>query len=222
MSGPIRVAVCDDHALFRAGLRMILTAHGGLELVGEAEDGASAVALAREMRPDVMLMDIRMPELDGIEATERILAELGDDAPRIIVLTTLDLDDAVARAVRAGASGFVLKAAEPDLLIAAIRSVHGGHELFAASATTELLRRSAAASPSTAREVPAEYGTLSDREREIFMLAARGMSNAEIAAHEFVSAGTVKTHVSAILAKLGLRDRIQLVVYAHEHGLLEG
>ncbi|KAB1656837.1 response regulator transcription factor [Pseudoclavibacter chungangensis] len=217
----IRVAVCDDHSLFRTGLRMILSNQPDMTFVGEAVDGPGGIALARDLRPDVLLMDVRMPGIDGIEATERIIAELGDAAPRILILTTFDLDEAVARAVAAGASGFVLKAAEPDLLTAAIRTIHAGNQLFAANATVELLQRFASqpAQPA-AKPVPAAYETLSDRERDVFLLVAEGLSNAEIAAREFVSAGTVKTHISHILAKLQLRDRVQLVVYAYAHGLV--
>jgi len=225
MTNRIRVAVCDDHALFRTGLRMILSNQPDLEHVGEAASGEEAVALAREARPDVLLMDVRMPGVDGIEATARIVAELGDEAPRVLVLTTFDLDEAVARAVRAGASGFVLKAAEPDLLATAIRTLHAGGRLFAADAAVDILARYApehdAGGGAEARP-PVEFERLSEREREIFRLVAAGLSNQEIAEREFVSPGTVKTHVSSILAKLGARDRIQLVVYAYEHGLAGG
>lgn len=216
----IRYAICDDHALFRTGLSMILRHEPGLELVGEAADGESAVALAERERPDLMLMDVRMPGVDGIEATRRIRERMGEAAPRILVLTTLDLDEAVERSVRAGASGFILKAAEPELVVAAIRAIHAGGRLFASAAAAELLEQSEAAAAAGAPELPAAYRTLSERERDVFLLAAGGLSNAEIAAKEFVSAGTVKTHISHILQKLELRDRIQLVVYAYEHGIV--
>ncbi|MBX3093944.1 MAG: response regulator transcription factor [Cryobacterium sp.] len=198
---------------------MLVESQADLEVVGEAGNGAEAIELAGRERPDVVLMDIRMPVLDGIEATRAILgagpAAAGSPAPRIIVLTTFDLDEAAARAIRAGASGFVLKDADPEFLLAAIRTVHAGSAVIAAGATQELFEHfGRSASP-----VPSEFAELTDRERQIFDLAARGLSNAEIAAHEFVSEATVKTHVSRVLAKLGLRDRVQLVVYAFEHGL---
>lgn len=218
-SAPIRVGICDDHALFRTGLRMILAGEPGFAFGGEAASGEEAIVLARDARIDVLLMDVRMPGIGGIAATERIIAELGERSPRILVLTTINLDTAVTDAVRAGASGFILKAAEPELLAAAIRTVHHGQQLFAASAALELIQRQVAA-----RVVPAPppaFELLSEREREIFLLAAHGLSNAEIAQREFLSVGTVKTHISAVLGKLGVRDRIQLVVYAYEHGLVQ-
>lgn len=214
----IRVALVDDQALFRAGLRMLIGSQTDLEVVGEADDGRAAIALAARERPDVILMDVRMPVLDGIEATRAIVG--GDDAgatvPRVIVLTTFELDEAAARAIRAGASGFLLKDAHPEFLLAAIRTVHAGTAVIAASQTRELLARETPA----ATPVPGAFDALTDREREIFALAARGLSNAEIARAEFVSEATVKTHVSRILAKLQLRDRVQLVVFAYEHGLV--
>lgn len=223
MTDPIRVAVADDHALFRSGLSMILGHHPGFELVGEASNGEEAVQLALAERPDVMLMDIRMPGVDGIEATRRIREVARDARPRILVLTTLDLDEAVERSVRAGAAGFILKAAAPELLLAAISSIHEGGTLFAASAAAGLIESSTPAPAPQAPPapvVPDEFNQLSDREREVFLLAAAGLTNAEIAAREFVSQGTVKTHISHILQKLGLRDRVQLVVYAYEYGIL--
>lgn len=215
----IRVVVCDDHALFRAGMQLILRSQPDIELAGEAADGQEAIALAARLQPDVMLMDIRMPHLDGIEATERIVSAMGEESPRIIVLTTIDMDDAVARAARAGANGFVLKAGEPELVLAAIRTVHAGGQLFSANSAVELIRGTVA--PAAAAPPP-EYETLSGRERDIFQLVARGLSNQEIAEREYLSPGTVKTHVSSILARLGLRSRIQVVVYAYEHGLVPG
>lgn len=221
MSKSVRVALVDDQALFRAGIRMLVDSQSDLEVVGEAGNGAEAIALVTAEHPDVVLMDIRMPVLDGIEATRAILAtEPGATPasvppPRIIVLTTFDLDEAAARAIRAGASGFVLKDADPEFLLAAIRTVHAGNAVIAAGATQELFEHFGR---HTAR-VPAEFADLTDREREIFDLAAKGLSNAEIASREFLSEATVKTHVSRILAKLALRDRVQLVVYAFEHGL---
>ena len=216
----IRVVLVDDQALFRAGVRMLVESQPDLEVVGEAGDGLAAVSLLAVSGADVVLMDVRMPLLDGIQATERILAEADRDGrvpPRILVLTTFDLDENAARAIRAGASGFVLKDADPEFLLAAIRTVHQGNQVIAASATRELFAH--VARGSGRRPAPASWSDLTPREREIFALAARGLSNGEIAASEFLSEATVKTHVSRILAKLGLRDRVQLVVFAYEHEL---
>ena len=211
----IRVGLVDDQALFRAGIRMLISSQDDLEFVGEASDGAEGVAMVASAKPDVVLMDIRMPVMDGIEATESILAAEGAHVPRIVVLTTFDLDEAAARAIRAGSSGFVLKDAQPELLLAAIRAVHSGNSVIAAAATRELFEHFG----SPAKEAPVEFESLTAREREIFLLAARGLSNAEIARSEFLSEATVKTHISRVLAKLGLRDRVQLVVFAYENGL---
>ncbi|BDI23064.1 response regulator transcription factor [Herbiconiux sp. L3-i23] len=219
-SRPIRVALVDDQALFRSGLRMLIESQPDMSVVGEAADGRAAVAMVARAAPDVVLMDIRMPVADGIAGTEGIIADAdARDAapPRIIVLTTFDLDEAAARAIRAGASGFVLKDAEPEFLLSAIRTVHAGTAVLAPSATAELFQHFGSGPRGADASVLAE---LSDREREIFMLAARGLSNAEIAAHEYVSEATVKTHISRVLGKLGLRDRVQLVVFAYEHGVL--
>lgn len=216
----ITVALVDDQKLFRAGIRMLITSQPDLEFVGEAGDGVDGIALASRTKPDVILMDIRMPNVDGITATTRIIDNAerdGVDPPRILVLTTFDLDESAARAIRAGASGFVLKDAEPEFLLAAIRTVHAGNSVIAASATTALLAHFTEV-PETPK-VPAAFGTLTARERELFVLTARGLSNSEIAAQEFLSEATVKTHISRIFAKLGLRDRVQLVVYAFENGL---
>jgi len=210
----IRVGLVDDQALFRAGIRMLVSSQADLEFVGEAGDGAAGIAMAAESKPDVILMDIRMPVMDGIESTKQIVAS-GPNPPRIIVLTTFDLDEAAARAIRGGASGFILKDADPELLLAAIRAVHSGSSVIAASATRELFEHFG---EQTTAE-PQEFGTLTAREREIFLLAARGLSNSEIAKNEFLSEATVKTHISRILAKLDLRDRVQLVVFAYENGL---
>jgi len=220
VSARIRVALVDDQSLFRAGVRMLVSSQPDLEFVGEAGDGVEGAALAASARPDVILMDIRMPVMDGIESTKQIVAEAesrGGKVPRVIVLTTFDLDEAAARAIRGGASGFVLKDAEPEFLLAAIRTVHAGTAVIAAGQTRELFEHfdSSAAAP----VVPPEYFELTSREREIFTLASRGLSNAEIARTEFLSEATVKTHISRILAKLGLRDRVQLVVFAYENGL---
>ena len=214
----IRVVLVDDQALFRAGIRMLIDSQPDLEVVAEAADGREGIDAVRRSRPDVVLMDIRMPVLDGLAATAELLAdtpEPGVPSPRIVMLTTFDLDEAAARAIRQGASGFLLKDADPEFLLAAIRTVHAGSAVIAASATRELFERFTDA----AQPVPPSYGDLTDREREIFALAARGLSNAEIAAREFLSEATVKTHISRILTKLGLRDRVQLVVFAFEHGL---
>ncbi|QHC59190.1 response regulator transcription factor [Rathayibacter sp. VKM Ac-2760] len=221
MTDTIRLVLVDDQALFRAGIRMLLSSQPDLEVVGEASDGAEGAVLVGELAPDVVLMDIRMPGVDGIESTRRILAdaaEKGVEPPRILVLTTFDLDEAAARAIRAGASGFLLKDTEPGFLLASVRTVHAGTAVVAASATRELFEHFGA--PGSGRETPAAFGTLTDREREIFHLAARGLSNTEIARAEFLSEATVKTHISRTLGKLGLRDRVQLVVYAYENGLV--
>lgn len=216
----IRVVLVDDQALFRAGIRMLVGSQGDLEVVGEASDGREAVEVVAATRPDVVLMDIRMPVMDGIEATARVVTMPGPQGaapPRVIVLTTFDLDEAAMRAIRGGASGFLLKDSDPEFLLAAIRTVHAGTAVIAPGATRELVERL----DRTRTPAPPEFGDLTARERDIFLLAARGLSNAEIAAQEYVSEATVKTHISRVLAKLGLRDRVQLVVYAYEHGLIE-
>ena len=209
----VRVALVDDQALFRAGIRMLIDSQADLEVVGEASDGREGVAVVRATRPDVVLMDIRMPVMDGLQATAELLRD--DDPPRVVMLTTFDLDAAAARAIRQGASGFLLKDADPEFLLAAIRTVHAGSAVIAASATRDLFAHFADAAP---QPVPPAYAELTEREREIFALAARGLSNAEIARREFLSEATVKTHISRILSKLALRDRVQLVVFAFEHG----
>lgn len=214
MSAPIRVVLVDDQGLFRAGIRMLVGSQSDLEVVGEAANGREAIDVVRATRPDVVLMDIRMPVLDGIGATAELLQD--PHPPRIVMLTTFDLDEAAARAIRQGASGFLLKDADPEFLLAAIRTVHAGSAVIAAAATRDLFARFTEAAPVA---VPPSYLALTEREREIFALAARGLSNGEIAAREFLSEATVKTHISRILAKLSLRDRVQLVVFAFEHGL---
>ncbi len=213
----IRVVLVDDQSLFRAGIRMVIDSQPDLEVVGEAGDGAEGLRVVRAARPDVVLMDIRMPVMDGLTATAELLRDtsLGEAPPRVVMLTTFDLDEAAARAIRQGASGFLLKDADPEFLLAAIRTVHAGSSVIAAAATRELFAQfSAAPEPP-----PPAFGSLTDREREIFALAARGLSNAEIAGREFLSEATVKTHISRILSKLTLRDRVQLVVFAFEHGV---
>jgi DNA-binding NarL/FixJ family response regulator len=211
----------DDQALFRAGIRMLVSSQPDLEFVGEAGDGVDGVALAAAVRPDVVLMDIRMPVMDGIESTRLIVeaaAARGGKQPRVIVLTTFDLDEAAARAIRGGASGFLLKDADPEFLLAAIRTVHAGTAVIAAAQTRELFEHFD--SRGGLDEAPG-YGDLTARERDIFALAARGLSNAEIAKKEFLSEATVKTHISRVLSKLSLRDRVQLVVYAYENRLVD-
>ncbi|HTN55226.1 MAG TPA: response regulator transcription factor [Microbacterium sp.] len=209
----IRVVLVDDQALFRAGVRMLVSSQPDMDVVGEAGDGKEAIEVVGRTRPDVVLMDIRMPVMDGLTATAELLTH--PDPPHIVMLTTFDLDEAAARAIQQGASGFLLKDADPEFLLAAIRTVDSGSSVIAASATRELF---AHFTPET-KPVPPSYSELTDREREIFALAARGLSNAEIAAREYLSEATVKTHISRILTKLALRDRVQLVVFAFEHGL---
>lgn len=216
----IRVALVDDQALFRAGIRMLVSSQADLEFVGEAGNGSAGVTMAAAVRPDVILMDIRMPVMDGIDATVAIIAAAeaaGSTPPRVVVLTTFELDESAGRAIRGGASGFLLKDADPEFLLAAIRTVHAGNAVIAASATRELFAHFDA--PAPVHEEPAAFGTLTSRERDIFALAALGLSNAEIAAGEFLSEATVKTHISRILSKLSLRDRVQLVVFAFQHRL---
>jgi DNA-binding NarL/FixJ family response regulator len=217
----IRVVLVDDQQLFRGGLRMLIDSQDDLEVVGEAGDGVEAREVVRATKPDVVLMDIRMPVADGIQATEWIATDSANakSPPRILVLTTFDLDENAAKAIRAGASGFVLKDAEPEFLLAAIRTVHTGTAVIAPSATKELFQHFGERGPQPG-DPDVHLETLSTREREIFLLAARGLSNSEIAKAEFVSEATVKTHISRILAKLGLRDRVQLVVYAFERRLV--
>ena len=215
----ITVALVDDQPLFRGGLRMLIDSQDDLEVVGEAGDGVEARAMVRASKPDVVLMDIRMPVADGIQATEWIVTDAGSDAPRVLVLTTFDLDENAAKAIRAGASGFVLKDAEPEFLLAAIRTVHAGTAVIAPAATTELFQHFGERAPQPG-DPDVHLTDLSVREREIFLLAARGLSNSEIAKAEFVSEATVKTHISRVLAKLGLRDRVQLVVFAFERRLV--
>ena len=211
------VLLADDQELVRAGLRTVLDSQDGIEVVGEASNGREAVDLARELRPDVVLMDVRMPELDGIAAT-RELAGAADGRPRVLVLTTFDLDEYVFDAVKAGASGFLLKDATPTRLAAAIRAVDEGDSLLAPDVTRRLVERFAAepAGP----DVDGALGELTEREIEVLELVARGLSNAEIAELLVVSMPTVKTHVGRVLMKLGLRDRVQAVVFAYEAGIV--
>jgi DNA-binding NarL/FixJ family response regulator len=212
----IRVLIADDQRLVRSGFRMILGADPELEVVGEADDGVEAVAAARTLQPDVVLMDVRMPRVDGIEATRQI--SLLADAPRVLVLTTFDLDEYVFAALRVGASGFLLKDAPEEQLLSAIRVVSGGGSLFAPSVTRRLIERFASLDNGAAP--PPALDELTSRELEVLRLLARGRSNAEIAAELVVSEHTVKTHVAHVLSKLGLRDRIQAVILAYESGLV--
>jgi DNA-binding NarL/FixJ family response regulator len=213
----IRVLLVDDEGLVRAGFRMILKAEPDIEVVGEAADGAEAVEEARKLRPDVILMDIRMPAVDGLEATRRVLAGW-DRGPRVIVLTTFDRDEYVYEALRAGASGFLLKDAPEDRLVAAIRVAADGGSMFAPSATRRLVEEFARRARRTA---PPELEDLTPREREVLRLIAGGLSNEEIAAELVVSHHTAKTHVAHILRKLNLRDRTQAVVLAYESGIVD-
>jgi DNA-binding NarL/FixJ family response regulator len=211
----IRVLLADDQGLVRAGFRMILKAEPGVEVVGEAADGSDAVERARELGPDVVLMDVRMPVMDGIEATRRIVDANG--GPRVLVLTTFDLDEYVYEALRAGASGFLLKDAPEDQLLAGIRIVADGGSLFAPAVTRRLIERFAGA---PAANPPRGLAELTPRELEVLSLVARGLSNAEIAGTLVVSEHTVKTHVARVLQKLDLRDRVQAVVLAYEAGIV--
>ncbi|MFJ6774535.1 response regulator [Kitasatospora sp. NPDC091257] len=217
---PLRVVVADDQALVRTGFRLILESEG-IEVVAEAEDGEQAVAAVRRCRPDVVLMDIRMPGLDGLEAARRILADGAQEPPRIIMLTTFDLDHYVYAAMAAGASGFLLKDVTPEHLAAAVRLVRTGDALLAPAITRRLVERFARPeSPAGPAAPHRELGTLTPRELEVTGLLARGLSNAELAARLGLSEATVKTHVARILGKLGLRDRAQVVVAAYETGLV--
>ena len=214
----VRVLIADDQALVRAGFRMILDAEEDIAVVGEASDGVEAVEQARRLDPDVVLMDIRMPELDGIEATRRVVAGGGDSPARVLMLTTFDLNEYVYEALRAGASGFLLKDVPPEQLAAGIRVVAQGEALLAPSITKRLIQEFASAAPASTTP-PKGLDELTARELEVFKLVARGLSNAEIAAELIVSETTVKTHVARMLMKLGLRDRVQAVVLAYEHGV---
>jgi DNA-binding NarL/FixJ family response regulator len=208
------VLVVDDQDLVRAGLCTVLDRQEGIEVLGDAADGRDAIALARELRPDVVLMDVRMPRLDGIAATAEITA--GASPPRVLVLTTFDLDEYVYEALRAGASGFLLKDTQPDRLADAIRTVADGDALLAPQITRRLVDRFSAPRP----QAPPELSELTEREAEVLRMIARGLSNAEISEELVVSLPTVKTHVGRILTKLGLRDRVQAVVLAYESGLV--
>jgi len=212
----IRVLVADDQSMVRAGFRMLLGSEEGIEVVAEASNGLEAVDKAERFQPTVVLMDIRMPELDGLEATRRIIA--ADDAARILVLTTFDLDEYVYEALRAGASGFVLKDDPPEQLVAAIRTVADGAALLSPAVTKRVIKQFTRIAH---RAPPTQLDELTERELEVFRLIARGLSNAEIGQELYISDTTVKTHITHILQKLDLRDRVQAIVLAYESGLFE-
>jgi DNA-binding NarL/FixJ family response regulator len=214
----IRVLLADDHALMRDGLRGMLDAQADMEVVGAAADGAAAVEEAIRLRPDVVIMDIRMPRVDGIEATKRLMAHGG--GPHILVLTTFDLDEYVFQALRAGAGGFMLKDAPPGQLAEAVRTVAAGESLLAPAVTGRLIERYVSVPPSDAVRRD-QFAELTDRELEVLRLLTRGLSNAEIGETLFLSEATVKTHVTRVLQKLGVRDRVQAVVLAYESGLVQ-
>jgi DNA-binding NarL/FixJ family response regulator len=216
----VRVLIVDDQALVRTGFRMILEAEPDIEVVGEAGDGVQAIEEARRLEPDVVLMDVRMPELDGIEATRRLLAN-GAGATKVVMLTTFDMDEYVYDALKAGASGFLLKDVPPEQLVSGIRSVASGDALLAPSVTRRVVEEFVRRPPDSVRKPPEKLGELTPRELEVLKLLARGLSNAEIASALFVSETTVKTHVAHVLMKLELRDRVQAVVHAYETGLVQ-
>jgi DNA-binding NarL/FixJ family response regulator len=214
----IRIVLVDDQELVRTGFRMVLDAQADMTVVGEAADGLAAVEFARTHSADVMVMDARMPRMDGVAATRQI--RQAGDRPRVLMLTTFDLDEYAFAALKAGASGFLLKDVPPEELLFAIRAVHCGDAVVAPSTTRRLIDRFAPMLPAGDGHAPPELAGLTDREREVLILVAQGLSNAELARRLFVSEATVKTHVGRILAKLGLRDRVQAVVYAYENGLV--
>ncbi|AEW94988.1 MULTISPECIES: response regulator [Streptomycetaceae] len=220
----IRVMLVDDQMLLRTGFRMVLQAQPDMEVVAEAGDGAEALDVLRRSEVDVVLMDVRMPKLDGVEATRRICGgaehAAGTGNPKVLILTTFDLDEYAFAALKAGASGFMLKDVPPAELLAAIRAVHSGDAVVAPSTTRRLLDRFAPLLPHTGEPVSAELGRLTEREREVLLLVAQGLSNGEIARRLVLSEATVKTHVGRILTKLELRDRVQAVVLAYETGLV--
>ncbi|HEY6738876.1 MAG TPA: response regulator transcription factor [Actinopolymorphaceae bacterium] len=217
---PVRVLLADDQPLLRTGFKMILETEPDIVVVGEASDGNAAVAESRALQPDVVLMDIRMPHLDGVEATRQITGADRAGAVKVLVLTTFDLDEYIVAALKAGASGFLLKDVPPDDLVEAIHVVARGEAVVAPKVTRRLLDKFAGTLALSDGESSALLGGLTDREREVLTLLARGMSNGEIAAELFVSETTVKTHVGNLLSKLSLRDRVQAVVFAYESGLI--
>ncbi len=223
MSEPLRVLLVDDHAMVRSGFAMVLSVEDDIEVVGEAADGLEAIERARATRPDVVLMDVQMPRMDGIEATRHLVAE---DLGHVVIVTTFDRDDYLFDALRAGASGFLLKNAGPEQLLDAVRAAGRGHALLAPEVTRRVIGRMAGEAASTGegrageRPEPAALAHLTARERQVLVLLGRGLSNAEIAADLVLGEATVKTHVSNVLAKLHLRDRVQAVIYAYEAGLI--
>ena len=216
----IRVGVVDDQALVRSGFAVLLRSADGIDVVGEGSDGLQAVELARRTRPDVMLMDIRMPEMDGLEATRRITSDDATASTRVLILTTFDLDEYVFEALRAGASGFLLKDTLPDELLAAVRVVAGGEALLAPKVTRRLIEQFVQQRPAAAGAPHPGLALLTEREREVLGAVARGLSNAEIADELFMSHSTAKTHVGRLLTKLDARDRAQLVMLAYEAGVV--
>jgi DNA-binding NarL/FixJ family response regulator len=213
------VLIADDQALVRAGFRLILEAETDLEVVGEAADGRAAVAAAQQLKPDVVLMDVRMPDLDGIEATRRLVS--GGSSAKVLMLTTFDMDEYVYESLRVGASGFLLKDVPPEQLVAGIHAVASGEALLAPSVTRRMIEEFVRRPRNAARPAPRELDRLTAREREVLVLMARGLSNAELAQKFVLSEATVKTHVAHVLAKLGLRDRVQAVVFAYESGVIQ-
>ncbi|GAA2972771.1 DNA-binding NarL/FixJ family response regulator [Microbacterium terrae] len=218
----ISVLIADDQAMVRAGFAALLDAHEGIRVVGQAADGTEAVALAARLDPDVILMDVRMPQLDGIAATRRILGDRYPAAhvPRILMLTTFDIDDYVYDALQAGASGFLLKDALPEELVHAVRVIAAGEALLSPSITRKMIAQFAAQKPRPARSA-AVLAELTDREREVLVLLGKGLSNSEIGSTLFIAEQTVKTHVGKVLAKIGARDRVQAVIFAYDSGLAE-
>jgi DNA-binding NarL/FixJ family response regulator len=217
MEAPLRVLLVDDHAMVRSGFAMVLSVEDDVEVVGEAADGLQALETARATRPDVVLMDVQMPRMDGIEATRHLVAE---DLGHVVIVTTFDRDDYLFDALRAGASGFLLKNAGPEQLLDAVRAAGRGHALLAPEVTRRVIGQMAGGPTPVRRTEPAELARLTAREREVLVLLARGRSNGEIATELVLGEATVKTHVSSVLAKLHLRDRVQAVVLAYEAGLI--
>ncbi|MDP9980980.1 DNA-binding NarL/FixJ family response regulator [Pseudarthrobacter oxydans] len=218
----ITVALVDDQPLFRAGIRMLVGSQADMQLAGEAANGKEAIALVSQCPPDVMLMDLRMPVMDGVEATRRIVQHAeasGTDVPKIIALTTFNRDQSVVQAVQAGASGYLLKSAEPEFLLAAIRTVHSGYSVIAPGSVHSLFEHAARNAANSGPDL-AVLEVLSARERDVFLLAAKGLSNGEMAESLFVSEATIKTHLRSVLDKLELRTRLQLVAFAHDRRLL--